>query len=456
MSVGGSNSSSGDIARSGSRATRAPYLRLVLTFICLASFLSPAHAMVAGYRVTLIYSGNLNGELEPCGCTVEGDLGGIKRRTTMVDKLREEVPGLILVSTGGLLASEAPEDRLTGEYILKGLQSLDYDAIGVQWRDLAFGTDFVATQQLPWVATNWLGHDFTKERAIHRGPVMAVFFDWLDPKASPVLNKPGAKTLVDKRVDKLRQRLKEAKAHGALTLVATYLSLDEATQQLPMVDIDVLFIKSAYEKFGAPQKVGSTLVLQPGSRGERLGRVDLTLNDRGGVASYQQEVIALPKTVPDSPRMQAWYDAYNAAVKKAYEHTAAIRKRQASGDSPYVGDEVCGTCHADQHKIWEKTKHSGAYGALLDVNKAFDPACIKCHTVGFDKPGGFIDSNVTAQLENVQCENCHGAGRKHAESKGIIPVENADWKPEQMCHQCHVPAHSPSFKFSEYWPRIKH
>ena len=138
-------------------------------------------------------------------------------------------------------------------------------------------------------------------------------------------------------------------------------------------------------------------------------------------------------------RTTTWYAEYNAQVKKAYEHTVAIRKRQASGDSPYAGDEVCGTCHADKHKIWEKTKHSDAYGALLDVDKAFDPACIKCHT-----------------LENVQCENCHGAGRKHAESKGKVPVANADWKPVQMCHQCHVPAHSPSFKFSVYWPRIKH
>lgn len=429
----------------------------LLFAISLLAWCAPTPAFAAAAaRITLVYSGNLNGELEPCGCTVEGDLGGIKRRTTMVDRLRTEVPGLILVSTGGLMASEASEDRLTAEYIMKGLKALDYDAIGVQWKDLAYGTDFAVQGKLPWVASNWKGNDFPRQRDIRHGSVHAVFFDWLDPKSSPLMNKPGAKPLVDAQVDTLRQRLKQAKDHKALTLVATYLPLDSAKRQLPLEDIDVLFIKSAYEVYGEPKKVGSTLVLQPGSRGERLGRVDLTLNDKGGIASYHQQVITLPKTVPDSPRMQAWYVKYNAQVKKAYEHTVAIRKRQASGDSPYAGDEVCGTCHADKHKIWEKTKHADAYGALLDVDKAFDPSCIKCHTLGFNKPGGFIDSSVTADLENVQCENCHGAGRQHAESKGKVPVQNADWKPIQMCHQCHVPAHSPSFKFSVYWPQIKH
>lgn len=428
----------------------------LLIIACLLIDPAPAHAMAGGYRATLVYSGNLNGELEPCGCTVEGDLGGIKRRATMVDRLRKETPDLMLISSGGLMASEAPEDRLTAEYIMKGLQALDYDAVGVQWKDLAYGTDFAVQGKLPWVASNWLGRDFRGARAIHRGPVTAVFFDWLDPKASPVMNKPGAKPLVDHTTDTLREHLNKAKSLKALTIVATYLPLDSAKEQLPLEDIDILLIKSAYEVYGEPKMVGSTLVLQPGSRGERLGRIDLVLNDKGGVASYTQKVITLPKTVPDAPRMKAWYAAYNARVKKAYERTVAIRKRQATGDSPYAGDEVCGTCHADKHKIWEQTKHADAYGALLDVDKAFDPACIKCHTLGFNKPGGFIDSSVTADLENVQCENCHGAGRKHAESKGKVPVANAGWKPIRMCRQCHVPAHSPSFKFSEYWPRIKH
>ena len=56
--------------------------------------------------MTIIYSSNLDGELEPCGCTLEGDLGGIKRRATLVDELRKTSPELFLISSGGYIDYE--------------------------------------------------------------------------------------------------------------------------------------------------------------------------------------------------------------------------------------------------------------------------------------------------------------------------------------------------------------
>ena len=60
----------------------------------------------ASENVTIVYSGNLRGELEPCGCTSEGDLGGIRRHASAVDRLRKERPNLFLVSSGGLLSGK--------------------------------------------------------------------------------------------------------------------------------------------------------------------------------------------------------------------------------------------------------------------------------------------------------------------------------------------------------------
>ena len=72
-------------------------------------------------------------------------------------------------------------------------------------------------------------------------------------------------------------------------------------------------------------------------------------------------------------------------------------------------------CHMKQYQVWSESQHAIAYEDLEIVEKAFDPACVKCHVVGFDKPGGFLDINVTGHLMNVQCESCHGAGRGHVE-----------------------------------------
>jgi|GEM_PF-7059076 len=86
-------------------------------------------------ELSILYSGNLNGELEPCGCSEESNLGGILRRATIIDRLRAERPDLIAISNGGLLDWTTTTDTIKNRFILKGFAQLGYDAVGVQWRD---------------------------------------------------------------------------------------------------------------------------------------------------------------------------------------------------------------------------------------------------------------------------------------------------------------------------------
>ncbi len=406
--------------------------------------------------LTLIYSGNLDGELEPCGCSEEGDLGGIKRRVNMVDTLRREDPDLFLISAGGLLISEMPQDRLTSDYILRGLTKLDYDAVGIQWQDLAFGKEFLLQHDLPFVVSNMKDSDFKPNRIVRKGPYTLAFFQWLDPESDPKRQMKGEHGMVSEDTDGLRQALAIAKGEGATTILASTLILDQAQQRLPLDDVDILVIRANYEEYGEPQRVGGTLVVQPGSRGMRLGRLDLTTGSNGDIAKWHHQVIALPKSVGDAPRMEDWYEDYNAQVKQQYEKSVAMRKALETGESPFAGAEQCQSCHQQEFAVWSKSHHAKAFYTLQDVKKAFDPNCIVCHTVGFDKVGGFIDPDTTPSLMHVQCESCHGAARKHVESGGLQPVANADWPGIRMCQQCHTQPHSPSFNFDSYWPKIVH
>ena len=154
--------------------------------------------------------------------------------------------------------------------------------------------------------------------------------------------------------------------------------------------------------------------------------------------------------------MADWYTAYNDEIKQDYLKRVEIRKQLDSGASKYAGEEVCKTCHAEEHKKWFDSQHAIAFEDLEGVNKAFDPACIVCHTVGFGEAGGYVDISLTPHLINVQCENCHGAAKEHAESKGAKPVANKDWPKERICGQCHIQKHSPSFSIEHYWPKIAH
>ncbi len=407
------------------------------------------------HDLTIVYSGNLDGELEPCGCSEGGNKGGIKRRVNKIDELRAADPDLVLISAGGLLVSELAQDKLKSEYILKGLATLDYDAMGVQWRDLAYGPEFLAQHTLPWVASNGVAEGIASHRLIERAGVRIAVFQWLTPEDDPAAGMATDTLPLEEQLASLTRAIQRAKAEGAITWLNTTLSLKQAQRQMPLAHLDVLVQKAKYEKYGEPQWLGKTLVLQPGSRGMRLGRMTLRVS-REGLELRQHEVIPLPPEVGDAERMEPWYTEYNAKVKEAYEARTEIMKARRQGASPYAGEKVCQACHSEAYKIWYDSRHAEAFYALQDVNKAFDPDCIGCHTVGFEQAGGFIDPDVTPELLHVQCESCHGPAKAHADTAGKTPVANQGWTRDKICGQCHVQKHSPDFDFAGYWPKIAH
>lgn len=406
--------------------------------------------------LTIVYSGNLDGELEPCGCTLEGDFGGLRRRATVLDNLRQRGLKPVVVSSGGLLAKDFSADRLKNEYILKGFRLLGYDAIGLQWGDLTFGIDALTGERLPWVASNWTGNQFLHERQIERNGRHIAFFAWLNPLDSPYRKMQGHHDVVTDDYGRLQQRLANAKRNHAVTLLATNMTFAGIKGHLPLADVDILIVQSAYENYGKPQLVGNTIVLQPGSRGMRLGRLDIATDELGSIVRWRHEVIPLSVDVADAAQMQFWYDEYNFKVKEAYQESARIRKQHIDEDGPFEGDKVCATCHAKIHENWAGSDHARAYGDLEKVNKAFDPDCLRCHTLGFGRPGGFIDLDTTPELVNVQCESCHGGGREHVLKNGKASLPNSAWPKEKICHQCHTHDHSPLFAIPVYWPRIAH
>jgi hypothetical protein len=129
----------------------------------------------------------------------------------------------------------------------------------------------------------------------------------------------------------------------------------------------------------------------------------------------------------------------------------------------YVGVKNCKMCHIKQYEAWKKTGMSTSFENLkagvkaeekkragLDSEKDYthDARCLKCHTTGYGRPGGFKSLEETPDLINVQCEGCHGPGAyfrkimnnnkefKLADAKLfwlILPNER-----ENTCMECHA------------------
>ncbi len=425
---------------------------LFSTFVFSSAFFTAARA---GDDLTLVYSGNLDGELEPCGCTIDTDFGGILRRASWLDDTRQQQPQLVLISSGGLFLEEMGGDSIKNKHILSGLAQLDYDAIGIQWPDLSLGAELLTRSGLPFTAGNWKSDSVPLSRTITRGERQLFYSQWLDPERSPYQAMPGLSP-VSASPAPLQQALAAARAAGQLTILATTLSSDQAGKLFDLSVVDILIIRSAYEQYGEPVMSEGTLVLQPGSRGQRLGRLQLALTADNRIQGWQHEVVELANTIRDAERLKGWYDSYNETLRRAFEEEIKEQQARDKGDTPYVSAQVCAACHQTTHQGWENSDHAMAYDDLEEVGKGFDPHCVSCHVVGYRKPGGFLSVTLTPQLAGVQCENCHGAGREHASSAGTVPTPNRELPREQICSQCHVSDHSPKFRFDDYWPKISH
>lgn len=120
----------------------------------------------------------------------------------------------------------------------------------------------------------------------------------------------------------------------------------------------------------------------------------------------------------------------------------------------FVGAQKCKMCHnltkfGKFHDDWAQTKHAKAIEVLNDEEKK-NPDCLKCHTTGYGKPGGFVSLEKTEALANVQCEMCHGPGEVHIKSKRGKEVLPHAWEPEEKtCKVCHNPE-SPTWKEDRY------
>lgn len=136
----------------------------------------------------------------------------------------------------------------------------------------------------------------------------------------------------------------------------------------------------------------------------------------------------------------------------------------ASGEHEYVGSKKCKVCHLKEWKSWSETKMAKAFevlrpgeraeekkGANLDPDKDYtkDETCLRCHTTGHGKPGGFVDEATTPDLAGVGCEMCHGAGGTYIQSE-YMSLKNKEYKKAdivavglvaeitvEQCESCH-------------------
>jgi len=415
-------------------------------------------AGAGGGEILIVFSGNTLGELKPCGCAKEEDQGGIERRMGYLKQISREAENLLLLDTGDSFKEPSVQGRLKAATLIEAMAAMTYDAVALGDHDLVYGNRFIEeAPSIPWTAANMKIGDFSpppyriKEFA---GGLKAAVIALADPDLFYVDGHANFK-IGDPQAAARKQvaALKEGPAPDLVVLL-THMHREKALKFLDVEGVDVV-INGHIENDTDPgnmtaEQRGGKIFAQPGPRGQKMGEIRVRIGPRGE-KTYTHRMARMDSSVSDDPEMVKLYAAYNEKVEEMF-FASLSAKRNNNEKEVFATEAVCKTCHPGPHEVWSESRHGRAYATLARVHKAFDPECLACHVTGWNQPGGFVSEVDTPGLKNVQCEVCHGPGREHAAK----PAPGFGQGAKQACARCHVKNHSPRFKFSDYWPRIKH
>lgn len=460
-------------------------------------------------QTAFVFTGDIHGYLEPCGCT-EGQSGGFAMRGDLLRQLREEKKWPVAaLDIGGSLNDARinyPQTKIKFASILKGLNTLGYKGIALGKEELLFGAEGLFTQFTNLSAESGFDVPFLSSNVTIFGSK-----DLGTPTPYRIMESGGLKIGV---VSVTGESTKKSIENSGVLRDANELSIDDPRTVLPQVidtlkaeKVDLLMLLSAsnieesqalakeFPDFNIvvtagsaedprlePVYIGKTLLVQVGRKGKNAAVVGLYPDK-----SFKSTIVSLSvDQFTDLPAMIDLMRDYQADLKAAWPELSAHAIPNPQSGS-FVGVDACKTCHTHAYNVWKNSKHAHAFDSLEKgrpgkeadwVSRIFDPECLACHVTGWDPQralryeSGFIDMEKTPKLAGQQCENCHGPGAAHVAAETAW-TRGTPVTPEMIsgresirltltkaknetCVRCHDGDNSPHFDFDKYWPKVNH
>jgi Cytochrome c554 and c-prime len=440
--------------------------------------------------MALIVSGQLDGYLEPCGCT-KGQAGGLIRRYQFIECLRQQNWPIALIDLGGLIGDPAgarggmEQARIKFQYILKALGLLKYDALSASVDDLRVGVkqamamyrdDLGETTKVVIANVKTAGAFETRilpSVLVTVGQVRLGVTSAVDPALLAKLVDPDKEKLLpaimppNQALPRILAELESQSDYQVLMVQGTYEVAARLAEANPGFEIVVANSDSVEPRTRRPEILngGNTTLVSIGRRGHHVGVFAFYRDRPTRRPTYHLVSLNDLYNGPGTAMKTLIQDDYRAALKAA-RVVETFPKGTGGGPTGavYVGAKTCATCHANTYKKWSTTKHSQAFVSLLHdpkPNTAFDAECVTCHTTGFPYMSGWRSETATPYLAGNQCENCHGPGSKHAADPENTAFRQSmtaatDEVRKTLCFQCHDHDNSPDFDFTRFWPQIAH
>ena len=437
-----------------------------------------------GNTLLVLYTGNTQAHLEPCGCFI-GQSGGLPRRATAVLHIREKGFTPLLVDLGGILPPENPKgmssafqsvavtdtpapttpdeilslDVLRTRTYLSVMASMGYQVLVPSKVEAQFGASFakrmLGNQPIQLLAANLEAPSLDilpyAVKTVGDKKIAVIGISSMNS-----MSLPGFQ--IKPTLDTLEHLLPEIQSQAEYVVVLSNLT-PKINREIARKYQGISAILSHED--GNMENIGKVLLAYSNSKGKTLGA--LMLSNQGDIQKATAQHIALTEEVADAPKVRSMLNDF-------YEQVSRNPLLQTSGDplfanailennteSAYIGSKACQVCHEKEFDQWTHTSHAVAFNTLLSVGRHFYPECVACHVTGFGYDSGYQLANKEREpFAEVGCETCHGPGKQHV----LNPLsENIRGKVEaKICIECHTPEHSPGFDqiLADLIPEVDH
>lgn len=423
--------------------------------------------------LTLVFTGNQHGYIEPCGCTgLERQKGGVARRYSFLETLREKGWTLVPMDVGNQVRRTGQQANIKLQQSARALSEMNYQAVGFGPEDVRLGVGpllAIAASDTPedalYVSANVVLFDpemMPATKTIQQNGLTIGVTSILDP--AKLTTDTGEELTVGEMVPAAKAAIKQLSTSNPDFTVLLFYGKEEAAQKLvqEVSGFDLIVVAGGYgEPTYQPADINDsqTKMILTGAKGMYAGLIGLyaagetsggedknadaetepTTLSKTGKPTFKYGRVALTHEFKDAPAMRGLMKDYQDQLESVgLEGLGLLPPIPHSSGNKFVGTATCGKCHTEAMDVWEGSPHAFATDSIVeppedrgDVPRHFDPECISCHVTGWNPQEyypyetGYLSLEKSQHLLGSGCENCHGPGAEHsaAEEEGSTVSE---------------------------------
>lgn len=365
---------------------------------------------------SLIFSHNIHGELEPCGCP-RAPRGGLPQLAGKFHQLKQQKKKILYVDTGdALFDSETippilqEESKFSAKTLALGLEKLQLKYFVPGEKDFAAGLPFLEDlskkRKFTFLVSNLRSNKtkikFVRWAQIKVNESFKIYLIGLtDPKN--FTNKKYKKLFhsPDESLKKILHKIKQQHPKDQsppFFILLSHLGYKkdlEVAKKFP----DIKWIIGSHDQkfFIHPIKENETFIVQGHSQNHYLGEIHFQFSNKKTVPTISYTLHPIPKSLEKILQPNPFHSLITDHRNQKKLIQEKIQRQQLSRSVATVSSTEkkslktyldCMSCHEEQTTFWQKTSHALGYISLVQKKAQYNQSCLPCHTLGFQSPQG--------------------------------------------------------------------